>query len=174
MFHRWVQKDKTRSWTMWGGVWRTLLQPTGTFVSVRIWQTELNQLQASPDQISTLCSFVWIPWWHSGQFLAPTQAGSEYKMTTSELGFLFGQFFFGRLKGVGSLSVSCGLTRLQVRSRLSFLPLTQVKESEPCWWAAKSTTIWRTKMSHLSLNWRKQRKATHLAVSEREANTKLT
>lgn len=69
--------------------------------TVRNWLRELNQLQASPDQLSALRSFVWIPLWHSGQFLARVQAGSEYKMTTSAVSFLSTVFFFGRLKGVG-------------------------------------------------------------------------
>ncbi len=84
-------------------VWcqRTFFKLADTFVSVRNWVRELNQLQASPDQLSTLRSFVWIPSWHPGQFLARVQAGSVYEMTTSAVSFLSTLFFFGRLKGAG-------------------------------------------------------------------------
>lgn len=87
---------------VWGQ--RTFFKLADICFAVRNWLRALNQLQASPDQLSSLRSFVWIPLWHSGQFLARVQPGSEYKMTTSAVSFLCTTFFFVRLKVLAEYS----------------------------------------------------------------------
>lgn len=113
------QNDCWQMWSWSGG-------PVGWYIcsTLRNWLRELNQLQASPDQLSTLCSFVWIPSWHSGQFLARVQASSEYNMTASAVSFLSTVFFFGRRR--------TALSEYS-QSLLSWRPTSSDKESPQIW-----------------------------------------
>lgn len=99
--------------------------------TVRNWVRALNQLHASPDQLSALRSFVWIPLWHPGQFLARVQAGSEYKMTTSAVSFLSAVFFFRRLKGVGRVQPVCSLRVLS--PLVTWFPVGSDLPSQETW-----------------------------------------
>ena len=110
---KWAQYTRTKM-VIWCQM--TFFKLAGTFVS----QSGVDSGAESTPGLSWSArlsprSFVWIPSWHSGQFLARVQAGSEYKMTTSAVSFLPALFFFVRRKGVGREQPHFALLRSRVR-----------------------------------------------------------